>query len=233
MSTLNPTPNIYDQLLSLPLFQGHSREDLTSILAKIKVDFRQFSEGQTLVHQDQTVEELYFLMEGTVILRRTSFQKDVHFIETLSAPQCFGMQNLFGLNRNYDYTIRALTPVNVFVISKSAFVNHLFQYEVFRYNVLNNLTAQIQRSRKLLWTPIPDSPLQAFIHLLKTHFFYPAGPKEIEGGMVSLGILMNRPRAQVSAILNQLVSKGLITLSRKRIVIPQVQNIITLRDEIE
>ena len=42
---------IYDQLLQLPLFQGHSREDLTAILAKIKVDFRTFRPKQEIVRQ--------------------------------------------------------------------------------------------------------------------------------------------------------------------------------------
>jgi len=99
--------SIYDKLLELPLFQGHSREDLTSILAKIKVDFRNFHKGQVIARQDDPCQNFIFLMDGEVNVQRTSQRKDLVFTEHFVAPNAFGIETTFGLRQNFTHTIIA------------------------------------------------------------------------------------------------------------------------------
>lgn len=218
--------SIYDKLLDLPLFQGHSREDLTSILTKIKVDFRSFHKGQIIAAQDDPCKNIIFLMEGEVSLQRTSLHKDLLFIELLSAPRSFGTETLFGLRQNHSHTITAQTDVKTLVVNKHSIITHLFDFEVFRYNILNMLTTRIQRTQTMLWAPEEASICLNFVQLCKKNFMHPAGTKIIEGGMVSLARMLNCPRIQISNVLNALEEKQLVALSRKKIQIPQLEKLI-------
>lgn len=112
------------------------------------------------------------------------------------------------------------------MVDKYSVINYLFGYEVFRFNMLNKLTAQIQRNTQLLWTQGDNSLEQNFILLCKRNFTHPAGYKQIEGGMVSLAHAMNTPRIHISNMLNRLEEKQLVTLSRKKIIIPQLERLI-------
>ncbi|MBR4649559.1 MAG: Crp/Fnr family transcriptional regulator [Bacteroidaceae bacterium] len=217
---------IYDQLLQLPLFQGHSREDLTAILAKIKVDFRTFRPKQEIVRQDDPCRHIIFLLEGEVQLTRCSFHKDLNFIEAFSAPYAFGTESLFGLRQSFSHTIQALTHVRVLIVSKQDIINHLFAYEVFHYNLLNQLSTRIQRTNHLLWAPHEGDTLQHFTTLLKRNFLYHGGHKQIAGGMVALARMLGDTRLHISHMLNNLQSQGLLTLSRKMIDIPHLEQLL-------
>ncbi|MCH5179205.1 MAG: Crp/Fnr family transcriptional regulator [Prevotellaceae bacterium] len=217
---------IYDQLLQLPLFQGHSRSDLTDILSKIKVDFRSFHEGQVIAQQDDPCRHIVFLIEGSVQLTRTSLHKDIIFAEHFHSPAVFGTDTAFGLRQNFSHTITAQDNVRTLVLSKQNLADHMFNHEVFRYNMLNLLSTRIQRSNSLLWTDNEGDTLQRFAVLLKRNFIYHGGQKQITGGMVALARMLGEPRLRISQMLNALEQKGLVTLARKRIIIPHLEAIL-------
>ena len=220
-----PTP-IYDRLLELPLFQGHSREDLTAILAKIKVDFRNYRPGQTIVCQDDPCRHIILLMDGEISLRRTSLHKDIIFVEHFTAPHVIGADTVFGLRQNYTHTIKACTEVRTLMLSKQNITDHLFSFDVFRYNMLNLLTTRIQRSNQMLWAPDEGDTTRRFVALMKRNFIYHGGYKQIDGGMVALARMMNETRSRISAMLNALHERQLINISRKRIDIPRFEELI-------
>lgn len=217
---------IYDRLLELPLFQGHSREDLTTILTHIKVDFRSFRKGQTIVEQDQPCRNIIFLLDGEVALSRFSPHNELLFTEFFSAPNAFGMDTLFGLRQNFNHTIQANSDVRTLVISKQNVISQLFPYEVFRYNLINMLTTRLQRQERLIWASEDGDIKQRFVLLCKRNFIYHGGNKQIGGGMVQLAKMMDETRIHISNMLNDLEQRQLITLGRKKIVIPHLENLI-------
>lgn len=226
MKCLDSQNTIYERLLELPLFQGHSKEDLTSILTKIKVDFGNYRKGQTIVKQDDPCREIVFLMSGEVNVSRTSLHKDLLFVEDFKAVQSFGAETLFGLRQNFSYTLTAKDEVRTFVVDKSGIVNSLFNYDVFRYNLLNMLTTRIQRCNQVLWLSEEENIERSFVLLCRRNFIHPAGPKVIEGGMVALARMMNRPRIHVSNMLNSLAEAQMVVLGRKKIIIPHLEKLI-------
>ena len=227
MKHIEPPLSIYEQLLELPLFQGHSKEDLTSILAKIKVEFGKYRKGQSIVRQDDPCKNIIFLMEGEVEVSRTSLHKDLLFVEHFKALRSFGTETLFGMRQNYSYSITAVSEVKTFIVSKAGVINHLFNYEVFRYNLLNMLTTRIQRANQLLWLPEEEKVERSFVLLCKRNFMHPAGTKVIEGGMVSLARMMNRPRIHISNMLNSFAEQGLVSIGRKKLVIPYFEKLLS------
>ncbi len=218
--------SVYDKILELPLFQGHSREDLTAILSKVKVEFARYRKGQIVVRQDDSCRNIIFLIEGEVAVSRTSLRKDILFSEQFSAFRSFGTETLFGLRQSYCYSVTALNAVNTFVVDKEGVTGRLLNYEVFRYNLLNMLTTRIQRCQQVLWLPEEDDIERSFVLLCKRNFIHPAGTKTIEGGMVALARMMNRPRIHVSNMLNALEKRRLVSLGRKKITIPSFEKLI-------
>lgn len=219
--------SIYDRLLELPLFQGHSREDLTAILAKTKVDFRNYRNGQTIACQDDPCRHIILLMDGEINLSRTSLHKDITFAEHFAAPQVIGAETIFGLRQNYTHTIKACGEVRTLMLGKQNITDHLFTFDVFRYNMLNLLTTRIQRSNHMLWASDERDTLPHFVALMKRNFIYHGGPKQIDGGMVALARMMTDTRIHISDMLNDLQSRSLLTIARKHIDIPHLENIIT------
>ena len=112
------------------------------------------------------------------------------------------------------------------MLSKQNIVDHLFAYEVFRYNMLNHLTTRIQRSSSLLWASDEGDTLHRFVTLLKRNYLYHGGPKQLDGGMVALARMLGEPRIHISRMLNTLETRGLVTLTRKHINIPHLEQLI-------
>lgn len=217
---------IYDRLLELPLFQGHSREDLTTILTHIKVDFRSYRKGQTIVAQDQPCQNLIFLIDGEVALTRFSPHNELMFSEYFAAPNAFGMDTMFGLRQNFNHSIHANSDVRTLIISKQNVISHLLPYEVFQFNLINTLTTRLQRQERLLWATEEEDITKRFVLLCKRNFTYLGGNKQIDGGMVQLAGMMNETRIHVSNMLNDLEKRGLLTLGRKKIIIPHLEELI-------
>jgi CRP-like cAMP-binding protein len=218
--------SVYDKILELPLFQGHSREDLTAILSKVRVEFGHYKKGQTILRQDDPCKSIIFLIDGEVVASRTSLHKDILFSEQFGAFRSFGTETLFGLRQSFSYSITALSEVNTLVVDKAGVTSRLLNYEVFRYNLLNMLTTRIQRCQQVMWLPEEDDVERSFVLLCKRNFIHPAGFKTIEGGMMALARMMNRPRIHVSNMLNALESRQLISLGRKKITIPNFEKLI-------
>ncbi len=223
----DPQDSVYDKILELPLFQGHSREDLTAILSKVKVEFCHYRKGQVIIGQDDPCRSILFLLDGDVIVSRTSLHKDILFTEQFGSFKSFGAETLFGLRQSYSYSIIAQNDVRTLVLDKAGVTSRLLNYEVFRYNMLNMLTTRIQRCQQALWLPEEDNVERSFVLLCKRNFIHPAGPKTIEGGMVALARMMNKSRIQVSTMLNALEKRQLISLGRKKITIPCFEKLIS------
>lgn len=240
---------IYDRLLELPLFQGHSREDLTRILTHIKVDFRTFRPKQQIVTQDSPCTGLIFLLEGDMVMARESYNHSLCFEEYFHAPNVFGIDALFGLTQNFNYSLTAAKPpadlspalsiqdppmhagkddykVRTLWLSKQNIITHLFSYEVFRFNLINLLTTRIQRQNRLLWAAQENDITKKFVRLCKCNFYYLGGRKQISGGMVQVAEMINDSRSRVSRMLNDLERRGLITLNRSKIIIPRLERLI-------
>ena len=96
---------MYDNLLLLPLFQGLSKNDFTTILEKVRFHFLTYQEGETFIRQGETCQQLCFLLNGKAIARTT----DKEHAYTLSEPS----KHLRLSNRNpclgYSRHTRRLT----------------------------------------------------------------------------------------------------------------------------
>lgn len=218
--------SFYETLLQLPLFQGLGYHDLTNIVSKVKMDFRKYEPGKTIIEEGAACKDVIFLLQGSLIAKRSSANKRIIFSEKMDSPNVIGINSLFGLSQHHDRTYVADSNAQLLVINKQFIIHNMLVYEVCQFNFLNTLSTVIHRSNKMLWEMPSGNIAKRFIQILKRNYLKPSGEKNINGKMVDIAKYLGTTRLNVSNMLNELHQKGLIELGRKHIIIPAFQDLI-------
>ena len=216
---------MYDNLLLLPLFQGLSKNDITSIIEKVKLHFLQYREGETFIQQGDCCNKLCFLLKGKVIAHTQDKEYAYSLSEVLGEPYIIEPQSLFGMSTCYTASYRAQTTVHVLTIDKSFLFSELDKYEIFRLNYLNILSNQCQRTHQKLWNNHIGNLNKKFVNFIAVRSQKQTGEKILQVTMEDLANLINETRINLSRLLNDLQDKGLVQLKRKEIHIPAFEKL--------
>ena len=224
-----PTLKIYDQLLQFPLFQGMSHDDLEIVAGHIRFGFTKVSAGKRIITAGDPCTQLYFVIGGSVKVEH--FSDDGHFsvLEHMSAPYVIQQEGIFGYYQRYTRSVSAQSDVSLLTIDKEEVLRLLEDFLVFRLNLVNHFATQTQKLSQQLWRTPPQTLREKVIRFLVAHCSYPAGSKTFFILMERLALELNDSRLNVSRVLNQLQYEGLIELYRGRIVIPQLERLISPR----
>ncbi len=217
---------MYDTLLSLPLFQGMSQADFNSLLQKIRLDFVRYDEGSTIISADERCKCFAFLINGTVESSRDGMDGNFTFSEQIAAPYLIEPYSMFGRAGSYQRTYTALTPCSFLMIDKQYIYTELGKYNICRMNLLNILSGRVQQLDSHLWTSQGTDLRGRMIRFIKGLSDIQTGSKKLCIKMNDLAILMDATRLNVSRELNSLEAEGLISLRRKEILIPALENLV-------
>ena len=201
---------MFDTLLSLPLFQGLGHDDLTRILESTRLDFDTIEEGHVLHHQDQPCTGLLFLLEGKVISQRLSANRSWSVEEILAAPSVVGLEAGPGYSYYIGFTISALTAY----------------FEVFRLNVLNQLTTAFVRNELTDWLPAEENLRGRIRAFMRAHVSRPAGRKRFNIPMWILGRYLGEDKRYVSYALHEMQAAGLLIMERRSIEVPSFETLL-------
>ena len=219
-------PSFYETLLQQPLFQGLGSNDLIEIVSKVKIHFQKFTAGNIIHLETDACRNLLFLLKGELKVSHTSTNKRIIFTELWKAPTVIGVESIFGVSQYHNRTYVAETDIQTLTINKEFITQMLLNYDVFRFNLLNMLSTRVQRSDRMLWETPALSLTRRFQQICQHNFTLPSGKKEILGKMVDLSVYVNATRLNLSRTLNLFEKEGILTLERKRITIPQFENLI-------
>ena len=217
---------MYDTLLSLPLFQGMSQADFNSLLQKIRLDFVRYEEGSTSISSGQTCKSFAFLINGTVESSRDGMDGNLTFMEQIDAPCLIEPYSMFGRVGSYQRTYSAVTPCSFLMVDKQYIYTELGKYNICRMNLLNILSGRVQQLDSHVWALQGDTLRGRIIRFIKGLSDIQTGTKKLCIKMNDLATLMDATRLNVSRELNALEAEGLITLRRKEILIPALENLI-------
>lgn len=216
---------MYDNLLLLPLFQGLSKNDLTTIIEKVKFHFLQYKEGEIFIHQGESCQQLCFLLSGQITIETADPKHAFSLSEVMEGPYIIEPQSLFGMQPNYTATYRAATPVSVLTIDKHFIFSELNNYEIFRLNFLNILSNQNQIAYQKLWHTHSGTLSEKFMNFIGIRCQKKTGEKVLHATMEDLASLIDETRINLSRLLNHLQTKGLVRLKRKEIHLPQFEKL--------
>lgn len=214
---------MFDTLLQLPLFQGLSHEDFTSILGKAKLHFIKHRPGETVVSHGDNCDRLIFILKGTLSATTPATDHSYLFTEHFTAPCLLEPYSMFGMHTTFAATYTAVEETDTVCISKRFAMNELLRYEICRLNYLNILCNRAQTlRRRQMTTPTGDveSRIISFIAGLSER---PTGRKSLKIRMEEVARICNETRMNVSKTLNSLQNKGLVELHRGEIVVPQLE----------
>jgi len=219
---------MFNTLLKLPLFQGLSQEDFTNILGRVKLHFIKYKAGDTIAESNTPCTDLVFLLSGEVDAQTTPENELFTYIETIKTPYLIEPEALFGMNPHFKATYVAKTAVSIMTVSKMLVLKELLKYDVFRLNYVNSVSNRAQSMYSRLWKTPTSGTIRKVIYFFLVYAEKLEGEKTIIIKMEDLAEILDDTRLNVSRVLNDLQSQGLLELRRKMIYIPELEKLIPL-----
>ena len=217
---------MYDNLLLLPLFQGLSISEFTTILEKVRFHFQTIQEGETFIRQGEACQQLCFLLNGKAVAQTMVEKPEYTLSETLDAPTLIEPQSLFGMQPYYTATYQAQTQVKVLTIDKNYIFTELDKYDIFRLNLLNILSSRVQTANQKLWNAYVGTLNEKVIRFITLRSQQPSGgEKMLKITMEDWANLIDETRINLSKLLNELQDKGLLQLKRREFYIPDFEKL--------
>ena len=217
---------IFEKLLMLPLFQGMSSTDLTSVAGKTKFAFHRVAKGKKVVSEGDQCQNLFFLLEGSLQVTSWADDNSYSMVEEMTAPDVIQPERIFGLTQRYTKTFTALTECRLIGISKAEVLRLSEEHMIFQLNLLNIISTQSQRITHQPWRVRPQGIRNKIIRFVETHSMRPAGEKTLYIKMGTLATLIAESRLNVSKELNAMHQEGLINITRGIIHIPALEKLM-------
>ena len=217
---------MFDTLLSLPLFQGLSHDDLTRILESTHLSFDTLPPESVITRQDELCTGLTYVLSGEVEGLTEAADRSWNVVETMPTPLVLGLDVLYGRARVHQFSAYARTSTRLLTIDKHTVAALTGYFEVFRINVLNALTTAIAQQRQPLWTPAATTLEGRIVEFLRQHVHRPAGHKIFRISMRTLGAYLGEDQRYVSMAAHRIERRGLIQLRRSAIQVPAFESLI-------
>lgn len=217
---------MFDTLLSLPLFQGLSNDDLTRILESTHLSFETLPPKSVITHQDELCTGLTFVLSGEVEGLTEAADRSWSVEESLPTPLVLGLDVLYGRARTHQFSVYARTSTRLLNIDKHTVAALTGYFEVFRINVLNTLTTAIAQQRQPLWTPAATTLEGRIVEFLRLHVHRPAGQKTFHISMRTLGAYLGEDQRYISMAAHRIERRGYIQLRRSAIHVPAFEALI-------
>lgn len=215
---------MYESLLRLPYFQGMSKDDITSILGKVTLEFKRYAEGETILRQGEKCDKFTILVQGNISGISQAPDNSYHITEELGAPYTIEPYSLFGYDTKYKRDYIAKNNCTILSINKQYIFGELSRHNIFTINLLNIISHKTQQTIERIWhydsTDIAGRIVQFIANRCETQ----KGEKHISIKMERLATLLCETRLNISKALNELQAAGHLTLHRGGITLHSIEN---------
>lgn len=152
--------SMYEIIMSLPLFKGLSKTQISSLIEKTPISFSQFEKGAVIYNEGDPIEKLKCLIGGKVkITHRIGTQEsgtcscneahcNLFITETVESPAILEAQKLFGMNRHTDSVAICDEKASIMELGKEQYLKLLQSDNIYLINYLNYLSIRAQAINK-------------------------------------------------------------------------------------
>ena len=220
----------YRFLTRMPLLQGLSGQDLARLEDSHGLEMEVIPPSCIpLLNQGDACTHLILVASGKILREQASADGKLILTANMTPPIAIEPENLYGLQCHFHSSYYAESELQIISIRKNDVDKILMSAPIFRYNLLNHLSA-ITHKQNLLMTPsLPRSASQKFLHLLETVCHESDYDITLSIKMTDLALYIEETRLTVSRMLNALAAQKAVSISRSRIGIPSLH---TLREHI-
>ena len=217
--------NPYSLLSRLPLFQGMSLSEFDSVIAHVRLGFSKAEEGESIAHAGQKTGGLVFVLRGDILVETAAEDGGYKVVERVPAPCVLQPERLFGMTQRYSRNHYAAEDCSMMTIEKPEVLRIMSRSEVFRFNLLNLLCTQEQRSQNIPWQRMPKGIKEKIAFFIAARCLCTTGSKSLVVGMVRLAEEIGESRLNVSRALHAMQDEGLLKMSRERIDVFALENL--------
>lgn len=222
---------MYESLMCLPYFQGMSKDEITSILDKVKLVFTRHADGEKIASQGALCNSLTLLVRGTLTSKCVSPDGRYTLVEELTTPFAFEPYSLFGLSPTYQKSYYANGECDILTMEKSYLFNEFAHHDIFMMNIMNILCQRIQQRNVQIWNARRLPITEKIIEFISMRSESQEGCKTLNIKMDDLADILGETRINVSAALNLLQKNELIELRRKEIHIPSFKLLVSYKQQ--
>ena len=170
-------PEDLSQLNGMDLFRSMSPADLKSISPKVTL--KKVKRGSVILHEEDTNEFMYVVVEGEVKVHRSSEDGKETILALHSEGQSFGEISIID-GKTAPATVTATEETVVALISRADFFEIISTHEKFRANLLNLLCSRLRDSwdiAQMLTLKNAEERVRSLFHLLAVE----KGARDAEG----------------------------------------------------
>lgn len=217
---------LYNKLLQFPLFLGMSKDDLSNLVEHTRFGFVKYEKEKTILKEGQLCDKLYFLTDGCISIKKYSDSNNYSIEEEIHSPYVFSIEHVFGLLQKSPATYKALGTCNFIVIDKEEVLKLSDEFFIFKINMFNLLSTQLQKLNDKPWRKHPDNTRGTITRFIKDRCIYPAGKKRFNIHMKILAKETNEGLLNTSRELNKMEEEKLIQLHRGGFEIPALERLL-------
>ncbi len=216
---------MYENLLSLPYFQGMSKDDITAILDNVVFEFVKYNDGDIIYQQNEECTNFTILIQGTLQAIAEAPDKSYKLTEELNAPFAVEPYSLFGYSTRYSREYIAKGNCAILKINKKFLFSDFIKHNIFTINFLNLVTHKVQKQSDVIWKQMPGSISGRIVKFISLRCEQQQGRKILSIKMDRLASLLCETRLNISKSLNEMQKAGLLELHRKEIIIPSLKRL--------
>ena len=149
--------SMYDTIMELPLFKGIGEEQLSQMLEKTSVDFRNFEKGAEIASRDENVKTVDFIISGEASQTYRLAGSAIKVEEILGKGALIGARRLFGIDTTYSGDVYAKSDLSLMRIDKMQYMDILQRDRIYMLNYVNYISAALQRCPSYLMTTHDDT----------------------------------------------------------------------------
>ena len=214
---------MFERLLQLPLFQGLTNQEVSDVMAHVRLDFGKFHPGDEVVIQNDPCKKLIYIISGEMTAEYRD--PDGRFILTEYLPHIKAIEpyNMFGMYQKFSRTYSFTTEGITLAIEKTMVLRHLMVNNIIKINMMNITSNKYQQTLRLLCDFPDDSVRDKIIKFALSHSIVPKGKKNIQIKMRELANIIHETRLNVSIALNEMQEEGLLSLQRGGFIVKEIQ----------
>lgn len=213
-------------LLSMPIFQGLTMDELMKLLAQVRPDFLHF-EDSTILRQGEHHTRLLYVLRGSVVREMSATQGRYSISEVIDEQTFIEISSLFGRDTALRASYRAQGEVTLLAFDKSYMFNVFGQFSIVQLNILNLYCASTQAlSERYDSPPLGEDIHARFCHFVRSQCENPRGEKQLKITRADLAEYLGCNRRRMSEIIVSWQRAGLVTISYGCITIPDLPRLM-------